>query len=291
MSYTIITDACSDLTPEMIEELNITVIPMEFSIDGQTYVHYPDWRNISVKDFYTLMRAKKIAKTFQVTPETYLEYYNQEYQKGNKDMLVVAFSSALSGTCNNAVLAMNQFKEEHSDANIYVFDSLSACGGQGLLVSYVANNRNKLNMSMEENIEWLKANTLHLCHRFTVDDLGCLKRGGRLSATKAFLGTMIGIKPVLHVDNDGKLVPTDKVRGNIKALRTLVNYVKETIINPEDQVLYLSHADDLDAAMKVVEMIKDETPVKDIKVLEFGPIIGSHTGAGAIAIFFLGTQR
>ncbi|HBD05946.1 MAG TPA: fatty acid-binding protein DegV [Firmicutes bacterium] len=290
MSYTIITDACSDLLPEMVKEMDVVVIPMEFEIGGKTYLHYPDWRSMQSKRFFDLMRQKNVAKTFQVTPETYLKTFEEEYAK-SKEMLVVAFSSALSGTCNNAVLARNQFVETHPDAKIEVVDSLSACGGQGLLVAYVAHNRNVLNMSMEDNLKWLKENTLHLCHRFTVDDLGTLRRGGRLSATSAFLGAMIGIKPVLHVDNEGKLVPTDKVRGRMKSLRTLVDHMKETIINPEDQIIYIHHADDIEAANKVAEMIRSEVQVKEIKILPFGPIIGAHTGPGAIALFFMGTER
>ncbi len=290
MSYTIITDACSDLLPEMVKEMDVVVIPMEFEIGGKTYLHYPDWRAMQSKRFFDLMRQKNVTKTFQVTPEKYLETFEKEYAK-SKEILVVAFSSALSGTCNNAVLAKNQFIETHPDAKIEVFDSLSACGGEGLLVAYVAHNRNVLHMSMEENLKWLKENALHLCHRFTVDDLGTLRRGGRLSATSAFLGAMIGIKPVLHVDNEGKLVPTDKVRGRMKSLRTLVDHMKETIINPEEQTIFIHHADDIEAANKVAEMIRTEVHVKEIKILPFGPVIGAHTGPGAVAIFFMGTER
>lgn len=291
MNYTILTDSCADLTPSLIEKLGVRVIPMVYEIDGQKYHDDVFNRTQTMEEFFNLINVqKKIAKTSQVTPEEYLHYFSEEYAKGNP-ILVVAFSSALSGTCNASFVARNQFLEEHPDANIIIVDTLGACGGEGLLVTYAASNRNEKGMTIEENAKWLEDNKLHLCHRFTVDDLNVLKRGGRLSATSAFLGTLIGIKPVLHVDDEGRLVPTDKVRGRKQSLSKLAEYVKRDILNPEDQEIYISHADCIDSAELLKSMILEAVPVKKVTLLPFGPIIGAHTGAGAIAVFYFGTKR
>lgn len=289
MSYTILTDSCCDLSQQLVDELDVRVIPMGFEIDGKKYLNYSDNREISTVDFFNLMRQKKVATTSQVTPEMYLKYFHEEYEKKN-DILVLSFSSALSGTCNAGFVARMQFIEDHPDANIVIFDTLAACGGEGLMVYYAAKNREK-GLTIEENLAWLEENRRYFAHRFTVDDLGTLKRGGRLSATSAFLGTLIGIKPVLHVDDDGKLVPTDKLRGRKNAIDKLYQYVKETITNPEEQVIFINDADDRHSAEALGQAIKTNLHVKDVVYLDLGPVIGAHAGPGTIAVFFLGTKR
>lgn len=291
MNYTILTDSCADLPTSLIEELGVRVIPMVYEIDGQKYLDDVYNREQDIEEFFRLINEeKKVAKTSQVTPEDYLRCFNEEYSKGNP-VLVIAFSSALSGTCNASFVARNQFLEDHPDASITIVDSLCACGGEGLFVTYAARNRNEKGMSLEENAKWLEDNKLNLVHRFTVDDLNVLKRGGRLSATSAFLGTLIGIKPVLHVDDNGKLVPTDKVRGRKQSISKLAEYVIRDIINPEEQEIYISHANCIESAELLKDMILADAPVKKVTILPFGPIIGAHTGAGAIAVFFLGVKR
>lgn len=289
MSYTILTDSCCDLSQQIVDEINVRVIPMGFEIGGKKYLNYSDNREISTADFFKLMREKQVATTSQVTPENYLQYFAEEYEQG-RPVLVMAFSSALSGTCNAAFVARMQFVEDHPDAEIVIFDTLAACGGEGLMVYYAAQNR-AAGMTLEENVRWLEEHRRYFAHRFTVDDLGTLKRGGRLSATSAFLGTLIGIKPVLHVSDEGKLVPTDKVRGRRNAIERLYQYVKDTITNPEEQVVFINDADDRRSAEALGQSIKENLRVKDVVYLDLGPVIGAHAGPGTIAVFFLGTKR
>lgn len=291
MSYTIITDSCADLNQNMVDELNIDVIPMSFELNGIQYKDYPDQHEMNIKDFYKAMMDKQVSKTAQVTIEEYLEHFKTAYQK-TKDILVIVFSSALSGTYNSSLVARNIFLEDHSDANINILDSKCACGGQGLLVYLMAKNRNEKNMTIEENIKWFNDNYLHVCHHFTVEDLGALKRGGRLSATSAFLGTLVGIKPVLHVDNEGRLVPTDKVRGRKAALNKIAEYVHNKIIKPEENIIFINDGDDHSASSYIENKIRELVPsIKEIRHFDVGPVIGGHTGAGIIAVFFMGTER
>lgn len=288
-NYLILTDSCSDLPVDIIDQYKIEVIPMEFEIDGKIYKNYPDEREISSHEFYELMRSKHVAKTSQVSLSTFLAKY-KEVLKTNKNILVVSFSSALSGTYNSAVTAAITVKEEDPEANIFIVDSLCASFGEGLFVVEAARNREK-GMSIEENAKWLEENKLHYAHWFTVDDLGTLKRGGRLSASKAFLGTALGLKPVLHVDNEGRLVPDSTVRGRKKALGIMVEKFGESAIKPDEQEIFISHGDDLETAKALGNELIAKYNVKKVTYSTIGPVIGAHSGPSTIALFFYATER
>ena len=289
MRYRIITDSTGDLTPELVRELDLTVIHMEFTVDGKSYHNYPDGHEMSAKAFYDLLRSGKTSTTAQINSQEFVEWADPMLQAG-EDLLYIAFSSGLSGTCQSALLAKQELSEKYPDRKIYVADSLCASMGEGLLVYYAAKMQQE-GKSIDEVYQWVQDNKLHLCHWFTVDDLNHLKRGGRVSPAAALFGTMLGIKPVLHVDDAGHLIPVAKIRGRRQSLDALVAHMEETVTNPENQVIFISHGDCLEDAQYVADKIRSKWNVKDIVLNEIGPVIGTHSGPGTVALFFLGTKR
>lgn len=289
MRYRILTDSTGDLTPELVRELDLTVIPMEFTVDGKSYRNYPDGHEMSAKAFYDLLRSGKTSTTAQINSHEFTEWADPILQAG-EDLLYIAFSSGLSGTCQSALLAKKELSEKYPDRKIYVVDSLCASMGEGLLVYYVAKMQQE-GKSIDEVYQWLQDNKLHLCHWFTVDDLNHLKRGGRVSSAAALFGTMLGIKPVLHVDDAGHLIPVAKIRGRKQSLDALVSHMEETVTEPENQVIFISHGDCLQDAQYVADKIRAKWNVKDIVLNEIGPVIGTHSGPGTVALFFLGSKR
>ncbi len=287
--YVIITDSTTDLTQELINELDITVIPMEFNIDGKVYLNYSDERDISYKEFYDFLRNGKNSTTSLINTTTFTELFEPILEDG-KDILYIAFSSGLSGTYNSSCIAAQMLSEKYTDSKIYTVDSLSASMGEGLLV-YHAVNKKKEGMNIDELKDWVENNKLNLCHWFTVDDLHHLKRGGRLSSAAAIVGTMLNIKPVLNVDNEGHLIPVEKVRGRKLSITAMLKMMEKTAINPEEQTIFISHGDCLEEAEFLANLVKEKLNVKDIKMNYIGPVIGSHSGPGTIALFFLGTER
>lgn len=287
--YVIITDSTTDLTEELINELDITVIPMEFNIDGKSYLNYSDERDISYKEFYDFLRNGKNSTTSLINTATFTELFEPILEDG-KDILYIAFSSGLSGTYNSSCIAAQMLSEKYTDSKIYTVDSLSASMGEGLLV-YHAAKKKKEGMNIDELKNWVENNKLNLCHWFTVDDLHHLKRGGRLSSAAAIVGTMLNIKPVLNVDNEGHLIPVEKVRGRKLSITALLKMMEKTAINPEEQTIFISHGDCLEEAEFLANLVKEKLNVKDIKMNYIGPVIGSHSGPGTIALFFLGTER
>lgn len=209
-----------------------------------------------------------------------------------KDVLVLAFSSGLSTTCNSARIAAQELSEAYPERKILVVDTLCASLGQGLLVWYAARMRQS-GKSIEEVRDWAEANKLHLCHWFTVDDLHFLKRGGRVSAATAVVGTMLQIKPVLHVDNEGHLINMAKARGRKAALKALVDHMEQTAIDPAGQTVFISHGDCLEDAQFVAQEVSQRfgIPLERIVLNEIGPVIGAHAGPGTVALFFLGKER
>ena len=198
-------------------------------------------------------------------------------------------SSALSGSYNSALLAREMLLEEFPDAVISIIDTRCASMGQGLLVHYALNFRDK-GWDHQQIVEWVENNKLRIAHWFTVDDLEHLKRGGRVSGTAAFVGNILNIKPVLHVDNEGRLVPVTKVKGR-KSIKTLFEKMKETAITPAEQTVFISHGDSVDDANYLADMIKEQLGVKEIVINPIGPVIGAHAGPGTIALFFLASHR
>lgn len=207
-----------------------------------------------------------------------------------EDVLYIAFSSGLSGTCQSAFIAKQQLEEQFPGRRVEVFDSLAASMGEGLLV-YLAAQQQKAGLTLDQLLAWLKENVLHLCHWFTVDDLNHLKRGGRVSAATALVGTMLGIKPVLHVDDEGHLIPVSKVRGRKQSLDELVRKMAETVLDPAGQTVFISHGDCLADAQYVEKRIRETLGVKKFYINFIGPVIGAHSGPGTVALFFLGQHR
>lgn len=285
--YVIITDSTTDLTPEMIADLDLTIVPLEFTIDDQR--HLDDGRDIDSKQFYAMLRAGKMSVTGQVTTARFAEAFEPFLQDGH-DILCIAFSSGLSGTCSSAHVAAQELAEKYPDRKIIAVDSLAASLGEGLLV-YHAVMQKRAGLSIEELRIWVEENRNHLCHWFTVDDLYHLKRGGRVSPAAALFGTMLGIKPVLHVDDEGHLIPVEKVRGRKQSLDALVKHMIDTVIDPESQMVFISHGDCLEDAQYVADEVRSKMNVKDVAINFVGPVIGAHSGPGTIALFFLGTHK
>lgn len=287
--YVIISESTCDLTQELVEKLGVVIIPMNFEMEQKSYVHYPDAREMGVREFYDALRVGKAAVTSLVNTQTFLNYFEPILKEG-KDILYIGFSSGLSGTYNSAVIARDELLEKYPDAKICCIDTKAASAGEGLLVYYAAQNK-KQGLSLEEQEAWFHENVLHLCQWFTVDDLNHLKRGGRVSAFSAGIGTALNIKPVLHVDDEGHLIAMEKVRGRKKALLGLLNHMVDTCIRPEEQMVFIGHGDAFEDASFLAEQIKEKLSVKNIELMPIGPVIGSHSGPGTIALFFLGTHR
>ena len=287
--YVILTDSSADLTAELAAELGVEVIPLSFTMEDKTYFNYPDNRDIDPADFYARLRGGAMATTAAVNVADYTEAMEPILKEG-KDVLVLAFSSGLSATCHSAQIAAGELMEQYPDRKVYVVDTLCASLGQGLLVWHAAQLQ-KAGKSIEEVRDWTEENKLHLCHWFTVDDLHFLKRGGRVSAATAVVGSMLQIKPVLHVDDEGHLINVGKARGRGASLTALVDHMKETAIDPAEQTVFISHGDCLADAEKVAADVKARLGFKEVVINTIGPVIGAHSGPGTVALFFLGTKR
>ena len=236
-----------------------------------------------------MLREGAMATTSAVNVGDYTEALTPFLEAG-KDVLVLAFSSGLSATCHSAQIAAGELMEQYPDRKVYVVDTLCASLGQGLLVWYAANLK-KQGKTMEEVRDWTEEHKLNLCHWFTVDDLHFLKRGGRVSAATAVVGSMLQIKPVLHVDNEGHLINMAKARGRKAALKALVDHMEQTAIDPAGQTVFISHGNAPEDAEYLAKQIRSRMKVKDIVISTIGPVIGSHSGPGTIALFFFGTVR
>lgn len=287
--YVLLTDSSADLTAELVAELGVEVLPLSFHMGDKTYRNWPDNREIDPKDFYRRLRAGETATTSAVNVSDYTEAVEPLVQAG-RDVLIIAFSSGLSATCHSAQIAAQELSERYPDRKIWVVDSLCASLGQGLLVWYAARMKAQ-GKSMEEVRDWLEDNKLHLCHWFTVDDLHFLKRGGRVSAATAVVGSMLQIKPVLHVDNEGHLINMGKARGRHASLTALVDHMEQTAIDPGAQTVFISHGDCLEEAERVADDVRKRFGVKEIIINNVGPVIGAHSGPGTMALFFMGRER
>lgn len=284
--YIIITDSTTDLPNEIIEELEIKVIPLSFELEGKSYM---DNLSVNIHDFYDRLRKGDKSVTSLINAGTFIEYFKPILEVGN-DILYISFSSALSGTYNSSVIAIEELLEEYKESKIMSIDSKAASLGEGLLV-YSAVMKKREGLSIDELHEWIKDNMLKLCHWFTVDDLNHLKRGGRVSAFSATVGTALNVKPILHVDNEGRLIPMSKVRGRKKSLHALLDHMVETCIEPENQIIFIGHGDTLEDAEFLADLIREKLQVKDFVINNIGPVIGSHSGPGTIALFYFGTER
>ncbi len=287
--FVILTDSSADLGEDMVRQLDIQVLPLSFTIGQQTYHNHPDNREMDPHAFYEMLRRGEVATTSAVNVAQYTDALEPLLQ-GGQDVLVLAFSSGLSTTYNSSRIAVSELQEKYPERKIYTVDTLCASLGQGLLVYLAAREREK-GRSIEEVRDWAEENKLHLCHQFTVDDLHFLKRGGRISATTAVVGSMLQIKPVLHVDNEGHLINIGKARGRQSSLKALVDKMEKTAIDPAHQVVFISHGDCLEDARTVEQMVKDRFGVKEVYINYVGPVIGAHSGPGTLALFYVGSER
>ncbi len=288
-SYVIVTDSSADLSAQMAEEAGVQVLPLRFTVEGQTYYNWPDNREMDPKVFYRMLREGEVATTAAVNISQYLDMLEPILQSGT-DVLVLSFSSGLSATYDSSRLAAEELREKYPQRKIFAVDTLCASLGQGLLVWHAAQLKDQ-GKSIEEVRDWVEENKLHLCHQFTVDDLHFLKRGGRISATTAVVGTMLKIKPVLHVDDGGKLVNIGKARGRRASLKALVDRMEETAIDPAGQTVFISHGDCMEDAEYVAGLVKERMGVQDVRINYVGPVIGAHSGPGTLALFHLGSRR
>lgn len=287
--YIIITDSSCDLTPALAEETQIAVIPLQLTIEGKEYKNFLDGSDIDSKAFYAKLRNGVTASTSAVNPDIFAEAFEKIINDG-KDVLYLGFSSGLSSTFHASTIAAVDLMQKYPDSKIYCVDTLAASLGQGLLV-YLAAEKKKNGATIEEVRDFVEQNKLHLCHWFTVDDLNHLKRGGRVSATTALVGTMLNIKPILHVDDEGHLINVGKVRGRKASIESLLTHMKESAIDPSHQTVFISHGDCEEDALTLKEMIKKEFSPKRIEINTIGPVIGAHSGPGTLAVFFLGDKR
>ncbi len=287
--FVILTDSSADLSADMAQRLNVEVLPLGFVLDNQTYRNYPDNREMDPHEFYDRLRAGDVATTNAVNVAQYVEALEPLLQAG-KDVLVLAFSSGLSTTYNSSRLAVEELSAKYPERKLYTVDTLCASLGQGLLVWYAARERDR-GHSIEEVRDWIEEHRLNICHQFTVDDLHFLKRGGRISAATAVVGSMLQIKPVLHVDDEGHLINIGKVRGRQAALKALVDRMEETALDSGSLTVFISHGDCLEDAQTVADMVKKRFGVEEVYINYVGPVIGAHSGPGTVALFYAGTER
>lgn len=287
--FVILTDSSADLGSDLVAQLDIQVLPLSFTIQGLTYYNYPDNRDMDPRAFYGLLRKGEAATTAAVNVSQYIELLEPLLQAG-RDVLILAFSSGLSTTYNSSAIAAEELREKYPDRKLYTVDTLCASLGQGLLVWLAAKEREK-GKSIDEVRDWVVTHKLNICHQFTVSDLHFLKRGGRISSTTAFVGSMLQIKPVLHVDNDGHLINIGKARGRHASLKALVDRMEQTAIDPKDQTVFISHGDCEEDAELVAQMVKDRFGVQNVYLNYVGPVIGAHSGPGTLALFYVGVER
>ena len=287
--FVIMTDSCCDMTAQMAEELELKVLPLSLLMGQDTYRNWLDGREIGFHDFYERIRAGATATTSAISVGDFEEAMRPILQEG-RDILYLAFSSGLSTTYQSAVIAADGLREEFPDAKIYTVDSLAASLGQGLFV-YLCVQQKRAGKTIEEIRDYAEDIKLKVCHWFTVDDLNPLKRGGRISAATALFGTMLTIKPVLHVDDEGHLIPVSKARGRKASLLALVDQMEQTAIDPKNQTVFISHGDCEADAQFVADEVRRRFGTEDIRINYVGPVIGNHSGPGTLALFFLGRSR
>lgn len=286
--FVITTDRTCDLPKEYVRKYNLKLIPLYYRFDGTIY---GDGKEMEPKDFYDTMRGGQMPTTMAANPDTVRKIFMGLVNEGY-DILHIAFSSALSGSCSVAETVARDICEEVPGAKITVIDSLCASMGEGLLV-HKAIMMKEAGKSMDEIARWLESNKLNLCHIFTVDDLHHLRRGGRISRTTAIIGTLINVKPVLHVNDEGKLVPLNNVRGRKKALVSLVDQMEKRLPGFEDKndVIFISHGDCREDADYLASMIRERFGMENFMINYVCPTIGSHSGPGTVALFFMGNSR
>ena len=287
--FEIMTDSTANLTGDMIRDYHLHVLSLSFVVDGKEYKGYEKGKTMDLAPFYAMMREKKDIKTSLANSEDAYRM-GKAILKQDIDLLYLGFSSGLSSTFQAVSAAFEELREEYPQRQVLAVDSLSAALGEGLFVKYVVDMREN-GASIGEAYSWALRHRLNICHEFTVDDLFFLKRGGRISAATAVLGTALSVKPVLHVDDEGHLIPVGKTRGRKKSLDALVERMKNNAIEPEKQEVYISHGDCLEDAEYVAEKVRECMGVEKISIHVLDPVIGAHSGPGTVALFYYGEHR
>ncbi len=286
--YAIVTDSSCDFSQELIQALDLTVIPLSVQLGQDRYRNSPKEAPES-HVFYTRLSQGEPAQTSAPNVEEFKDAMRPLLQAG-KDILYLGFSSGLSATCQNGAMAAEELGEEFPQAELLTVDTLCASLGQGLIIDLAVQEKRK-GKTLQEVADFVRQTIPHLCHWFTVGDLNQLRRGGRLSAGKAILGNLLHVKPVLHVDDEGHLVPVDSVKGRKNSIEALCQKMEETAIDPQNQRIYISHGDCLADAQTLAAMVQDRLHVASVTIGDVGPVIGAHSGLGTLALFFLGKQR
>ncbi len=284
-NFIILTDSACDLKPEFLEKIGVKFISLSFVFDGEDKI-YKNF-DLAPTEFYNEMRNGKSAKTSAANVAEFRDFFENELKNGN-DILYLGFSSGLSTTYNSATIAADELMEEYADRKIICIDSLAASAGFGMYV-YLTVKEKEQGKTLEETAEFAKNLVPSLAHWFTVDDLEYLKRGGRVSPTVAFVGGLLGIKPVLHVDDEGHLIKVNTARGRKASLNALADELVSTIL--PDSPVWISHGDCEDDARFLADIIKEKCGAEVSLITDVGPVIGAHSGPGTMALFFLGSKR
>lgn len=284
--FVIVSDSTVDLPKEYLQSKQVPIISLSYIMDGVTY---EEMDGLSHKEFFEKLRTGSLPTTSQINPEQAREALEPLAKEG-KDILYIGFSSGLSGSYNSVRMAAEDLKEEYPDINIITIDSLCACMGEGLLL-YKALELKERGMSMKEIVEWVEANKLHICHNVTVDDLNHLHRGGRISRTTAVVGSMIKIKPIIHMSDEGKLVVIGKERGRKKSLISIVDRMEKQMQGYDNDIVMITHGDGIEDAEFVKKQVEERFGIHNVMINGIGSVIGSHTGAGVVAVFFMGDKR
>ncbi len=285
-NYQIITDSGCDLPTDLLQSMDVRKVSLSVLFRGETRIDSVD---DGIKEFYDGLRDGEIATTSAVNPDSWRCVIEPAFQNG-QDALVLAFSSGLSTTYQSAVIAANELMEQYPDRKAYVVDTLCASLGEGLLVHYACRKRDE-GMDLETLRDWVEGNKFRICHWFTVDDLMFLKRGGRISSATALVGTMLQIKPVLHVDDEGHLINISKARGRKAAIDALAKKVEELGEGLDNETMFISHGDCIADAEYLARLLKEKYGAKHVHINHVGAVIGSHAGPGVLALFFLGKHR
>ena len=287
--YIIMTDSSCDLPAELAEKMELSVLPLYVDVDGRKYVNYLDEREIAFSEIYAKLRTKCPAKTSAVNVNDFMVPMENALKAG-RDVLYIGFSSGLSSTYDAGAMAARELSERYPGRKIYTVDSLCASMGQGLLV-YLAWKQKQLGRTLEQVRDYVEDNKLHLCHWFTIDDLMFLKRGGRISGATAVVGSMLSIKPIMHVDNDGHLIKVGTARGRKASLKALADQAERLGVDLGIQTVFISHGDCLADANYLADIMRARFNVKEVVISYVGPVIGAHSGPGTVALFFLGRER
>jgi len=289
--YVIIVDSTIDLGVDQINELDVTIVPLRFCFGDQEYTQYADGREMSTEEFFARIKAGENASTNQATASDFMDAA-EPFLKEGKDVLIIPFSSKLSGTYQSSVIAAAELNEKYPNNKTIAIDTKSASGGYGLLVYCVVKMKRE-GKTIDEIADWVRAHQLNFCHWVTIGDLGHLKRGGRISAASAMFGTLLGVKPIIIMDNEGSLVPIGKVRGRIQSLDNLVDEMEKSIDRSLCDMVFINHSECLGDAQYIKEQVKARIGIKghNIIINPLGPVIGAHTGCGCVALFFTGCQR